>query len=69
MNKTPQVVKSLSESLTKSLANKSAATPSQQDVVNLFSKRGLTISTVITNLILLFCLEINYNFYLLFESI
>lgn len=49
MNKTPQIIKSLSESLTKSLtsANKPQATPSQQDVVNLFSKRGLTISTVI----------------------
>jgi len=45
MNKTPPIVKSLSESLTKS-AIKSPAAPSQQDVVNLFSKRGLTISTV-----------------------
>lgn len=47
MHKT-QVAKSLSESLTKSLTtpNKSPVTPTQQDVVNLFSKRGLTISTV-----------------------
>lgn len=45
---TPAIVRSISESLTKSItsANK-APTPNQQDVVNLFSKRGLTISTVI----------------------
>ncbi|CAI6345726.1 unnamed protein product [Macrosiphum euphorbiae] len=46
LNKTPQIAKSIAESLTKS-ANKNSASPaSQQDVVNLFSKRGLTISTV-----------------------
>ncbi|VVC43154.1 Hypothetical protein CINCED_3A002219 [Cinara cedri] len=46
----PTIVKSLSESLTKSItsANKSQANHTQQDVVNLFSKRGLTISTVDT---------------------
>lgn len=46
----PQIVKSLSESLTKSVISQSVnkpSNPSQQDVVNLFSKRGLTISTVI----------------------
>jgi len=47
---TPQIVKSLSESLTKSVTSQSVnkpSNPSQQDVVSLFSKRGLTISTVI----------------------
>jgi len=51
MKKSPQIVKSISESLTKSIisqsVNKPSTNPSQQDVVNLFSKRGLTISTVI----------------------
>lgn len=45
----PQIVQSLSESLTKSVTSHSVNKPSnssQQDVVNLFSKRGLTISTV-----------------------
>ncbi|XP_027851477.1 uncharacterized protein LOC114130667 isoform X3 [Aphis gossypii] len=46
MNKTPQIVKSIAESLTKSVTKNSASPASQQDVVNLFSKRGLTISTV-----------------------
>jgi len=47
MNKATPIVKSISESLTKSVVNKNPSTPTQQDVVNLFSKRGLTISTVI----------------------
>lgn len=37
---------------------KSSASPSQQEVVNLFSKRGLTISTVI----LYYNLNINDDF-------
>lgn len=54
MNKTPAIVKHMSESLTKSIASSSKApTPNQQDVVNLFSKRGLTISTVIFHFVLL----------------
>ncbi|XP_001949742.2 dual specificity protein kinase splA isoform X2 [Acyrthosiphon pisum] len=46
LNKTPQIAKSIAESLTKSATKNSASPASQQDVVNLFSKRGLTISTV-----------------------
>ncbi|XP_060850697.1 uncharacterized protein LOC132929387 isoform X1 [Rhopalosiphum padi] len=46
LNKTPPIVKSIAESLTKSVTKNSASPASQQDVVNLFSKRGLTISTV-----------------------
>lgn len=46
MNKTPQIAKSIAESLTKSVTKNAASSASQQDVVNLFSKRGLTISTV-----------------------
>lgn len=46
MNKSPQIAKSIAESLTKSATKNSASPASQQDVVNLFSKRGLTISTV-----------------------
>uniref|UniRef100_A0A2S2Q306 C2H2-type domain-containing protein n=2 Tax=Sipha flava TaxID=143950 RepID=A0A2S2Q306_9HEMI len=51
LKQSPQVVKCLSQSLTKpvSSAHKSLPNSSQQDVVNLFSKRGLTISTVETS--------------------
>ncbi|KAL4103478.1 hypothetical protein QTP88_018854 [Uroleucon formosanum] len=46
LNKTPQIAKSIAESLTKSATKNSAPPASQQDVVNLFFKRGLTISTM-----------------------
>ncbi|XP_050544693.1 uncharacterized protein LOC126907445 isoform X2 [Daktulosphaira vitifoliae] len=48
MNKTPPIVKSLSESLTKSISASSKSPVTQKDVVNLLGKRGLTISTVDT---------------------
>lgn len=41
------MVKSFSETLSKSLTASANKTSTNQDVVNLFSKRGLTISTVI----------------------
>lgn len=44
--KTPPIVKSLSESLTKSISAPNKSPVTQKDVVNLLGKRGLTISTV-----------------------
>ncbi|XP_050434523.1 uncharacterized protein LOC126841845 [Adelges cooleyi] len=48
INSAPPIVKSLSESLTKSIGASSKSPVTQKDVVNLLGKRGLTISTVDT---------------------